>query len=145
MVKGYSAPVIVQAGSPPAVYTLEPLADWDYNFDDPDLLRFTSVLNGKRTDVVRGRYATAMLVVTGLTVATRAPLQALLGLTVTFYPYGQGTYVEGGITYTRPSFSAIVEKAKPFHLHQAMWSDALRLELISVNYYTLSMPAGGGS
>lgn len=145
MVKEFAAPVIIKAGSPPVTFTLTLVGDLDYNFDEPDLLEFRSVLTGRRTVVERGTYAKASLVVMGLTVATRAPLQGLLGDTVTFYPYGQGSYVEGGITYTRPSFSAIVTRAQPFHLDQSMWKDALRLELISVDYYSLSMPGSGGA
>ena len=135
----YRNPKIVYAGFTHELPSCMPEYDWD----ESDFILHTSIVTGVRTIVHKGTYFKATIRIPNFLYTNYNTYKAWRGQTVTFYPYGTEAQVQGGISYTPPSLTALVTKVRYYHMNSAIYTDACLIELISQGYKEFTITAGG--
>ncbi len=100
----------------------------EYNYCEPDYIINTSVLTGKKKRTKKGEYHTFKLTINELTSSLHNALKlANNSEDVRFFPYSD----------VNTSYQVIITRLQPYHLKNSIMYDALKLELVTVNYETI--------
>ena len=109
----------------------------DYDIDALDYDMFTSVINGDRELLSRGKYFGGKITVFGVTRTTMALYRSMAGTVVRLWPFGAGSITGSSPARYYPYVDVIVVSCVPFHDAQKYYMDACVLTIASQKYYEL--------
>ena len=102
-------------------------------FDKSDILIHTSILTGKRSTILKGKYQEFDLTILGILEENYLFFAGLVGIETTVYPSDDFFDDQPALI----SFKCLCTKAEPFYWKEISFHDAIKIKLISTDYVDL--------